>query len=110
MNNNSKEPLFHIIKRGALPWYKAWGIRLLAVVIALIVCAIVTMTVTGENPIQVYATMIDSSFGSERKVWILAQNTGKPIEQINIDTERDNYMTAQEALEYGLIDKVITNR
>ena len=41
---------------------------------------------------------------------ILAQNTGKPIEQINIDTERDNYMTAQEALEYGLIDKVITNR
>ena len=41
---------------------------------------------------------------------ILAQNTGKPIEQINIDTKRDNYMTAQEALEYGLIDKVITNR
>ena len=41
---------------------------------------------------------------------ILAQNTGKPIEQINIDTERDNYMKAQEALEYGLIDKVITNR
>ena len=75
MNNNSKEPLFHIVKRGALPWYKACGIRLLAVVIALIVCAIVTMTVTGENPIQVYATMIDSSFGSERKVWILAQNT-----------------------------------
>ena len=75
MNNNSKEPLFHIVKRGTLPWYKAWGIRLLAVVIALIVCAIVTMTVTGENPIQVYATMIDSSFGSERKVWILAQNT-----------------------------------
>lgn len=75
MNNNSKEPLFHIVKRGTLPWYKAWGIRLAAVVIALIVCAIVTMTVTGENPIQVYATMIDSSFGSERKVWILAQNT-----------------------------------
>ena len=41
---------------------------------------------------------------------ILAQNTGKPIEQINIDTERDNYMTAQEALEYGLIDKVIEHR
>ena len=41
---------------------------------------------------------------------ILAENTGKPIEQINIDTERDNYMTAQEAMEYGLIDKVITKR
>lgn len=41
---------------------------------------------------------------------ILSQNTGKPIEVIARDTERDNYMTAQEALEYGLIDKVITNR
>ncbi|MDE6782003.1 MAG: ATP-dependent Clp endopeptidase proteolytic subunit ClpP [Ruminococcus sp.] len=41
---------------------------------------------------------------------ILAANTGKPIEQIQIDTERDNYMYAQEALEYGLIDKVIEKR
>ena len=41
---------------------------------------------------------------------ILAKNTGKPIEQINADTERDNYLTAQQAMEYGLIDKVITNR
>ena len=41
---------------------------------------------------------------------ILAQNTGKPIEQIQIDTERDNFMYAQEALEYGLIDKVIEKR
>ena len=38
---------------------------------------------------------------------ILAKNTGKSIEEINMDTERDNYMTAQEALEYGLIDKVV---
>ncbi|MBQ7961104.1 MAG: ATP-dependent Clp endopeptidase proteolytic subunit ClpP [Clostridia bacterium] len=41
---------------------------------------------------------------------ILAENTGKPIEQIYLDTERDNYMNAQEALEYGLVDKVITHR
>lgn len=41
---------------------------------------------------------------------ILAQNTGKSIEQIREDTERDNFMYAQEAMEYGLIDKVITNR
>lgn len=41
---------------------------------------------------------------------LLAQNTGKPIEQVQADTERDNYMTAQEALEYGLIDKVIEKR
>ena len=41
---------------------------------------------------------------------ILAANTGKPYETIAADTERDNYMSAQEAAEYGLIDSVITNR
>lgn len=41
---------------------------------------------------------------------ILSDNTGKPIEVIRQDTERDNYMSAQEAVEYGLIDKVIYNR
>lgn len=41
---------------------------------------------------------------------ILAENTGKSIEQIAADTERDNFMSAQEALEYGLIDKVIVSR
>ena len=46
----------------------------------------------------------------ERLNSILAENTGKPIEQIAVDTERDNFMTAEEALEYGLIDKVIKNR
>ena len=41
---------------------------------------------------------------------ILSENTGKPIEQIEKDTERDNYMTAQQALEYGLIDKILSKR
>jgi len=41
---------------------------------------------------------------------ILAANTGKPYETIAADTERDNYMSAQEAADYGLIDGVITNR
>lgn len=40
---------------------------------------------------------------------ILAANTGKPVEQIAADTERDNYMSAQEAVDYGLIDSIITN-
>ena len=37
---------------------------------------------------------------------ILAANTGKPLEVIAVDTERDNYMSAQEAVEYGLIDLI----
>lgn len=41
---------------------------------------------------------------------ILAENTGKPYDVIAADTERDNYMSAEEAKEYGLIDGVITNR
>jgi len=41
---------------------------------------------------------------------IIAQNTGKPLEMIERDTDRDNFMSAQEALEYGLIDKVIDRR
>ncbi|MBR1758757.1 MAG: ATP-dependent Clp endopeptidase proteolytic subunit ClpP [Lachnospiraceae bacterium] len=41
---------------------------------------------------------------------ILAENTGKPIEVVEADTERDHYMSAEEALEYGLIDRIITNR
>ncbi|MCI8395426.1 ATP-dependent Clp endopeptidase proteolytic subunit ClpP [Oscillospiraceae bacterium 21-37] len=41
---------------------------------------------------------------------ILSQRTGQPIEVIERDTERDNFMTAQQALEYGLIDKVIESR
>ena len=41
---------------------------------------------------------------------ILAANTGKPLEQIEIDTERDNYMSAQEAVDYGIVDSIITSR
>ena len=41
---------------------------------------------------------------------ILAKNTGKPLETIEIDTERDNYMTAEEAQEYGLIDGILSHR
>ncbi len=41
---------------------------------------------------------------------ILAANTGQPLDVIKQDTERDNFMTAQQALEYGLIDKVIEHR
>lgn len=41
---------------------------------------------------------------------ILAENTGKPIDIIEVDTERDHYMSAEEALQYGIIDSVITSK
>ena len=74
MNKKSNSPLFHITKRGAMPKYKAWGIRLAAIVLALIVCAVITTLTTGENPLQVYGTMFKGAFGSSRKAWVLGQN------------------------------------
>ncbi len=74
MNNKNNAPLFHIVKRGALPWYKAWGIRLFAVVLALIACALITGVTTGLNPIKVYATILSGAFGTARRCWITAQN------------------------------------
>ena len=74
---------FHISKRKALPWYKAWLIRGIAIVAALLVCAVITMLMTGENPLRVYVTMFEGAFGTSRKVWILLQNMaildGEPL-------------------------------
>ncbi len=58
--------------------------------------------------IQIQARRIQSM--KQKLNQIMAANTGKPLEQIAADTERDNFMTAQEALSYGLIDKVIEHR
>ena len=69
-----REPLFHIVKRESIPFQNALLIRIIAVVSALLVCAVVTMVLTGENPIRVYATMIDGAFGSSRRVWNLLQS------------------------------------
>ena len=46
----------------------------------------------------------------ERINRILAENMGKPIEFVERETERDNFLTAEEAVEYGLADKIIYNR
>lgn len=75
MNKEIREPLFHIVKRGEMPWYYGWAIRFGALVLALVSCGIISTLVTGENPIQIYATIIDGSFGSMRKFWVLLQNT-----------------------------------
>ena len=73
MNKQTQEPLAHISKRGAMPWYKAWAIRLGAIVAALLVCALVTTVTTGENPISVYGAMISGAFGTARRSWITFQ-------------------------------------
>ena len=69
-----KQSLFHISKRDALPWYQAMLIRGGAIVLALIVCALVTMLLTGENPIGIYGTIFYGAFGTARKSWVTFQN------------------------------------
>jgi len=61
-----------------------------------------------SSDIQIQAKEI--SYLRDRLNNILAENTGKTAEEIDVDTERDNFMGAEESVKYGLIDKVITDR
>ncbi len=61
-----------------------------------------------QTDIQIVAD--ETRFIRQRLNQILADATGQTVEKINADTERDNYMRAQEALEYGLVDRVVTSR
>lgn len=75
MKEKNKEPLFHIVKRDTLPIYKSMGIRALAIILALIVCGVITTITTGIDPIEVYRSIISGAFGTTRKTWITFQNT-----------------------------------
>ncbi|MBR0451617.1 MAG: ABC transporter permease [Oscillospiraceae bacterium] len=70
-----KEPLFHIVRRPLLPWYRAALIRLLSIVISLIICGLLTTMLTGLDPVKVYKTIIVGAVGTKRKVWTTLQNT-----------------------------------
>ena len=74
MREKVHEPLFHIVKRKSLNWYRAWGIRILAILIAFALDALITTMVTGLNPVGVYGAIFKGSFGTARKFWVLMQN------------------------------------
>ena len=67
--------MIQISKRGAVSRKKSLAIRLAAIVIAIIVCAVITMATTGTDPFAVFSAFINGSFGTERKLWIFLQNT-----------------------------------
>lgn len=72
-NNTHHEPLIRVSKNDSMPAWKAWIVRLISVVAALIVCAVIIVAVTGLNPLEFYAAMFKGSFGTSRKVWIMLQ-------------------------------------
>ena len=65
--------MIHITKRKEMPLPQAMAIRLLSVILALVICGVITTILTGLNPIDVYVTFFNGTFGSARKVWILLQ-------------------------------------
>ncbi len=64
-----------IVKRDDIVWWKGWIIRVIAVLLALVVCGIVTISLTDLNPIEMYVTMIEGAVGTSRLTWNLLQNT-----------------------------------
>lgn len=69
-----REPLFHIVKRASMTWWKSWLVRIAAVVLALVVSGVVTIILTHLNPLEVYAKMFEGSFSTARRTWNLFQN------------------------------------
>ena len=68
-----REPLFHIIKRDTIVWYKAWAVRIIAVLAALVVCGVLITLLSHKNPIEVYKAMIDGNFSTPRRIWMFFQ-------------------------------------
>ncbi|MBR3767245.1 MAG: ABC transporter permease [Clostridia bacterium] len=77
MSNEVKhrEPLFHIAKRSSIVWWKAWLVRLGAIVLAFFFSAVLTVLLTGENPLDVFSSLIKGAIGTNRRIWVLFQNT-----------------------------------
>ena len=73
-NRGGKDPLIRIAKRNSLSRPKAWAIRLISLLLALVVCAILIYSIVKMNPLQVYVSMWKGAFGSSRRAWITARD------------------------------------
>ena len=69
----NKKSLVYITKRESFTWNKSWLVRGIAIVLALVFCGIITMLLTGLNPVQVYSTILYGAFGTARKTWVTFQ-------------------------------------
>ena len=69
------EPLVHISKREECGFFRACLVRLAAIALALVVCGVVIVALTGLNPVEVYAGVIDGAVGSGRRLWVTVRDT-----------------------------------
>ena len=72
---STKEPLFHIVKREGVTCVRASLIRLVAILLALVVCAFVIMGMTGMNPLSVYAGIWSGAVGTARRTWVTLRDS-----------------------------------
>ena len=70
----AREPFLYVTRRDQIPLGRAILIRVIAILLALIVCSVVTRVLTGDDPISIYATILHGAFGTARKSWVTFQN------------------------------------
>lgn len=78
MEKNEKvvrEPLFHVVKRDTIPWWKSWLIRAAAIFAALIVTGILSLIVLKKNPFFVYSSMFSGIFATERRLMMFLRSS-----------------------------------
>ncbi len=73
--HGAHEPLLHISKREDCGFLRACAVRLVAIALALVVCGVVIVALTGLNPVEVYAGVIDGAVGSSRRLWVTIRDT-----------------------------------
>jgi simple sugar transport system permease protein len=67
--------VIHMVKRDTISRPKEWGIRLIAVALSLVVCAIVIYLITRQNPIEVYSGIINGAIGTSRRTWVTVRES-----------------------------------
>jgi len=70
-----REPLLHIVKKDSMVWWKSWLVRLAAILIAFVVCAILIVLLTDLNPLQVFSALFSGALGTKRRIWMLLEGT-----------------------------------
>lgn len=73
-DKNVREPLFQISKRDGLVWYKAWFIRAVAVLGALLLSSLLVIFIVGENPLKIWTSIFKGTFATKTKFWIMFED------------------------------------
>ena len=74
-SSSSHEPFIRISKRDGIPRAKAYGIRLIGILLGMVFCALVIVAIVHMNPIQVYVSMFKGAFGTSKRIWIMIRDT-----------------------------------